>query len=297
MVNQAATDAMAIHQYKKKSNAKETWRRMCRNKLSIIGLGIFSIFVIFLIFADALVPYEKAILQDMGNRYATMSAEHWLGTDLYGRDILARIIHGTRNSLSIGVAATAIGITLGAFLAALAGYFGGKVDMIIMRITDTIYCIPFMLLGLSIVAALGPGLVNILIALTVTAIPNFVRIIRSAILPIVEQDYIEAGKACGAGHGRNIITHVLPNAVGPIIVQATMQVGTMIIYATAFSYLGLGIQLPKPEWGSMLAEGKEFMLTAPHMVIFPGLAIVLVALSLNLIGDGLRDALDPRLKD
>jgi len=295
MINPASS--ASVRRYKKKSRLKETWRRMKKNKLSLIGLAVFSVFVLVLIFADVIVPYEVALKQDMANRFASPSWTHLLGTDLYGRDIFARIIHGTRNSLTLGIAAVVVGMTLGGTLAAVAGYYGGKIDMVIMRITDTIFCIPFMLLGLSIVAALGPGLRNILIAITITAIPNYVRIIRSAILTVVGQDFIEAGRACGARNRFIILRHVLPNAIGPIIVQATMQVGTMIIYSTAFSYLGLGIQPPAPEWGSMLAEAKNYMLSAPHMIIAPGMAIVLVALSLNLMGDGLRDALDPKLKD
>jgi peptide/nickel transport system permease protein len=190
-----------------------------------------------------------------------------------------------------------VGITLGGLLGACAGYYGGKVDSVIMRIIDTVICIPFMLLVLAIVAALGPGLVNVLIALMISMIPTYTRVIRSAILTVVGQDYIEAAKSCGTPNRWIILKHVLPNAIGPIIVQATMTVGTMIIWAASTSFLGMGIQPPEPEWGAMLAESKDYMLTAPYMVMFPGFAIALTALSLNLMGDGLRDALDPRLKD
>ncbi|MCL1975251.1 MAG: ABC transporter permease [Firmicutes bacterium] len=283
--------------YKRKSRFKEIWRRMKKNKLSMVGLCVFALFVAMIIFADLIVPYRIALEQNVWEQFAPPSVEHLLGMDQYGRDIFARVIHGSRNSLLMGIAAVFVGMIIGGTLASLAGYYGGKVDMVIMRISDTIFCIPFMLMGLSIVAALGPGLINVLIAITITAIPNYVRIIRSAILTIVGNDFIEAGRACGASDIFIILKHVAPNAVGPIIVQATMQVGTMIIFSTAFSYLGLGIQPPAPEWGAMLAEGKSYMLSAPHMIIAPGMSIVLVALSLNLLGDGLRDALDPKLKD
>jgi len=283
--------------YKKKSQSKEIWKRMKRNKISMVGLTIFAIILFCTIFADIIVPYQVALEQDIGNRLLSPSTEHWFGTDTFGRDIFARIIHGTRNSLVMGMGAVMVGITLGGILGATSGYYGGKIDTLIMRFMDTIMCIPFMLLALAIVAALGPGLVNVLIALMISMVPSYTRVIRSAILTVVGQDYIEAAKSCGTPDRFIILKHILPNAIGPIIVQATMSVGTMIIWAASMSFLGMGIQPPTPEWGSMLSEGKDYMLYAPHLVLFPGMAIALTALSLNLMGDGLRDALDPRLKD
>lgn len=284
-------------QFKKKSNAKEIWRRFRRNKTAMIGLVIFTVILLAVIFAGAIVPYEKALEQDIVNRLQGPSMEHWLGTDAYGRDIFARILHGGRRSLFMGIIAVAVGICIGGVLGACAGYYGGKIDTIIMRIMDTIMGIPFMLLALAIVAALGAGLTNVLIALVISMIPSYTRIIRSVILTVVGQDYIEAARACGSQDRFIIIKHIIPNAIGPVIVQATMSVGTMIIWAASMSFLGMGVQPPTPEWGYMLSEGKDYILTAPHLVIFPGLAIVLTALSLNLLGDGLRDALDPKLKD
>lgn len=283
--------------YKKKSQSREIWKRMRRNKISMVGLTIFIIILLATIFADVIVPYQAALEQNIANRLLPPSAEHWFGTDTYGRDIFARIIHGTRNSLVMGIGAVIVGVTLGGILGATAGYYGGKIDTLIMRVVDTVMCIPFMLLALAIVAALGPGLVNVLIALMISMVPSYTRVIRSAILTVVGQDYIEAAKSCGTPDRFIILKHILPNAIGPIIVQATMSVGTMIIWAASMSFLGMGIQPPTPEWGYMLSEGKDYMMYAPHLVMFPGMAIALTALSLNLMGDGLRDALDPRLKD
>ncbi len=282
---------------KKKSNTAEVWKRFRKNKIAMFGLIIFISIVLLVVFADLISPYRNALAQNIADRLQGPSLKHWFGTDSYGRDIFARIIHGGRRSLSMGIIAVAVGITVGGILGSCAGYYGGKADVFIMRIMDTIMGIPFMLLALSIVAALGAGLVNVLIALIISMIPSYTRIIRSAILTVVGQDYIEAARACGAKDRYVIIGHVIPNAIGPVIVQATMSVGTMIIWGASMSFLGMGVQPPTPEWGYMLSEGKDFMTTASHLVIFPGLAIVLTALSLNLLGDGLRDALDPRLRD
>lgn len=290
--------ALAVRKkYRKKSRFRETLRRMKKNKIAMVGLVVFTVIVIVTIFAGVIVPYENSLEQDISVRLEPPSGEHWFGTDVYGRDIFARIIHGTRNSLVMGIGAVVVGISIGGILGALAGYYGGRVDAIIMRVMDTMMCVPFMLMALAIVAALGPGLTNVLIALMIAMVPYYTRVIRSAILTVTGQDFIEAAKACGTPDFFIILKHVLPNAIGPVIVQATMSVGSMIINASAMSFLGLGIQPPTPEWGSMLSEGKDYMLYAPHLVLFPGMAIVLTALSVNLMGDGLRDALDPRLRD
>lgn len=289
--------ANPLLKYKKKSQFKEFWRRMKKNKTAMFGLFLFIFIVLVALFANVIVPYEAALEQDSLNRSAAPSSGHIFGTDIYGRDIFARIVYGTRYTLLIGVCAVALGITLGCIVGSIAGYFGGIVDSVIMRIMDTIVCIPFMLMALSIVAALGPGLFNVLIALIIANIPTYTRVIRSAMLTVVDMDYVEAARACGARDWQIISSHILPNALGVIIVQATMTFGSMIISASTMSFLGMGIKPPTPEWGFMLSEGKNFMLYAPHLVLFPGFAIVLTVLSLNLMGDGLRDALDPRLKD
>ncbi|MDR1020037.1 MAG: ABC transporter permease [Synergistaceae bacterium] len=282
---------------RKKSRLRETCARMAKNKIAMAGFFIFAAIMTCVVLADFIVPLQYALKQDMAERYLSPSWAHPFGTDLYGRDIFARIIHGSRNSLLLGISAVVVGVSIGGFLGSVAGYFGGVADAVISRVLDTIMCIPFMLLALAIVASLGTGIVNVLIALMVAMVPYYTRVIRAAILNIVEMDFIEAARACGASHAFIIIRHVLPNAIGTVIVQATMSVGSMIISAAAMSFLGMGIQPPAPEWGSMLSEGKDYMMTYPHMVIFPGLAITLTALSVNLMGDGLRDALDPRLKD
>ncbi|MDR1510486.1 MAG: ABC transporter permease [Synergistaceae bacterium] len=289
--------AFQPRQFKRKSRGREIWRRMKKNKIAMLGLVMFGVIALLTVFADVITPYKNAISGKTADRLQPPSAAHWFGTDNYGRDIFARILHASRRSLLMGIGAVVVGITIGGLLGASAGYYGGIADTVIMRLVDTILCIPFMLLVLAIVAALGPGLVNVLIALMISMVPTYTRVIRSAILTVVGQDYIEAARSCGTPDRYIILRHVLPNAMGPIIVQATMTVGTMIIWAASTSFLGMGIQPPEPEWGSMLSESKDYMQSAPYMVVFPGLAIALTALSLNLMGDGLRDALDPRLKD
>lgn len=284
-------------QYKKKNQLAEIWKRMKKSKTAMIGLIIISIFILLAIFADLIASYDLAITQNPSIRLQGPSSEHWFGTDTYGRDIFARIIHGARYSLMIGFVTTILSVGTGGIFGAIAGYYGGRIDNVIMRVMDTIMAIPPILLALSIVASLGPGLRNLLIAMTVSSVPSFTRVIRSVIMTVVGQDYVEAARACGTKDRRIILRHILPNAMGPIIVQATMSVSSMIINAAALSFLGMGIQPPAPEWGAMLADSREFMRYYPYLVVIPGVAIVLASLSLNILGDGLRDALDPRLKN
>lgn len=289
---------LKIKKYKKKSQIQEVLKRMKKNRSAMVGLALLCILVLFAIFADIITNYEAmAIHQNMSERLQTPNWGHWFGTDAFGRDVFARIIHGIRVSLMIGLLTTGVSIIIGCMLGAIAGYYGGLLDSIIMRIIDTILCIPPILLALAIVASLGPGIFNLIIAMTVSSVPGFTRVIRSAVLLVVGQEFVEAAKASGTRDLRIILRHILPNAMGPIIVQGTMAVGMMIINTASLSFLGMGIQPPRPEWGAMLAESKEYIRHAPYLVIIPGLTIVLTALSLNLLGDGLRDALDPRLKD
>lgn len=295
-MSQSEQKEVDLKRYKKKSQAKEIWNRMKKNKPAMVGLVIISIFVLVAIFADVLAGYDKAIGPNIAERLQPPSASHWFGTDEYGRDEFARIIHGARVSLSIGVITVSIAILVGGIIGAIAGYFGGKLDNIIMRLMDTIMAIPPILLTLAIVAALGTGLTNLLIAITIASFPIFARVIRSVVLPVVGQDFIEAARACGTSDRRIILRHILPNAIGPIIVQATMAVAGMIITAAALSFIGMGIQPPNPEWGSMLSSSREYMMTSPYLTFIPGIAIILASLSLNLLGDGLRDALDPKLR-
>ena len=298
MTEMTMTDIGMKRKLKKKGRGKEIWRRFKKSKTAMAGLFIFICIMLVVIFADAIVPYSVSISQKISNRFISPGSEgHLFGTDNFGRDIMARIVHGSRNSLLVGIGAVTIGIIIGGFLGAVAGFYGGFADAAIVRTMDTIMCIPLMLLILSIVAALGASLINVLIAMMIANVPQYTRIVRAAVLSVVGQDYIEAAKACGTPNFWIIIKHVIPNAIGPIIVQATMAVGTMIINAAGISFLGMGIQPPTPEWGAMLNEAKNYMIDYPYTVIFPGLAIGLTALSLNLMGDGLRDALDPKLKD
>lgn len=297
MSNAAAAKTQSRKKSKKNSQLKEIWRRFRKNKSAMVGLVILVIFALAAIFADLIVPYERAIEQNGAVRLQGPSSEHWFGTDAFGRDTFARIVHGSRVSLSIGFAAVGISLIIGGFLGAAAGYYGGRADNIIMRIMDVFTCIPGILLALAIVAALGSSMTNLLIAITIANIPGFVRLVRSSILTVVENDFIEAARSYGAKDFRIIVKYILPNAMGPIIVQATMGIAGMILSASGLSYMGMGIQPPRPEWGAMLSEAKDYMRTAPYLLLFPGFAILISALCFNLVGDGLRDALDPKLKD
>jgi len=283
---------------KKRSRTKSIWLRYRKNKLAMFGLVLLAILVLVAVFADFMLDYYKdAISMNMGERLQAPGRGHVFGTDAFGRDLFARIVFGTRISLFVGILTVAVALTFGAVIGATAGYYGGRVDNVLMRIMDVFLAIPSMLLAISIVAALGTGLFNLLIAMSISQIPRFARIVRSSILSIKGQEFIEAAAAYGTKDSRIILRHILPNAIGPIIVQATLTVGTTILTVSSLSFVGLGIQPPTPEWGSMLSEGKSKMRYFPHLVIFPGLAIMTAVLSLNLIGDGLRDALDPRLKN
>ena len=282
--------------FKKQSFWKETWRRMRKNKSAMIGLAIVVIMLLAIILADVIAPYELAIKQNLKNRLQPPSAEHIFGTDSYGRDELARILHGGRISLSIGFITSVLALAVGGMLGAIAGYYGGMTDSIIMRIFDVFMAIPTILLALAIVSALGSGMTNLVIAITISRIPIFVRVIRSAVLGLVDMEFIEAAKAGGVGDLRIIMTHIIPNSMGTILIQTTMSISTMILQAATLSFIGMGVQPPKPEWGYMLSEAREFMRGSSYLLIFPGVCICLAALGLNLLGDGFRDALDPRLK-
>lgn len=282
---------------KKKNKFAEVWKRLCKNTGAVIGMVIIMIFVLGAVFANLIRPYDLVIRQEAAIRLDPPSAEHWFGTDAYGRDVFARVLYGSRISLSIGFFTAAFSLIFGGILGAAGAYYGGQVDNIIMRVMDMFTAIPGTLLALAIVAALGTSMVNLLIAITISSIPGFVRLIRSTVLTVVESDYVEAARACGTGDARIILRHILPNAIGPIIVQTTTSISDMILTASGLSFIGMGVQAPTPEWGAMISEAREFYRQKPYLVIFPGVCIILTALSFNLIGDGLRDALDPRLRD
>ena len=282
--------------YKRPSQAKEIWRRFKKSKGAVIGMIMLIIIALILIVGPFLVPYELATDNNYSAMLAKPSAEHLFGCDGFGRDIMARVIYGGRTSIAIAVLATISSCVFGSMLGAIAGFFGGKVDAIIMRALDIFMSVPDILFTMAVVYALGANFVNLLVALTLAYFTNYVRLVRSQVLTLSESDYVEAARAGGSGSMRIILTHIIPNAVGVIIVNTTLNVAKIILYESTLSFLGLGMPPPAPEWGAMLAEAREFLRNAPHMMIFPSAAIVLTACSVNLVGDGLRDALDPHLK-
>lgn len=282
--------------FKRQGRFKEIWGRLTKSKTAMFGLIVLTIFILSAIFANQIVPYEAAIKQNVKIRLQKPSSEHWFGTDGYGRDLFARVLHGGRRSLAIGFISTAGALVVGLFLGCIVGYWGGAIDNIIMRFMDILSAIPATLMALAIVSALGTNMKNLIIAIAIARIPAFVRIIRASILGIVDQEYIEAAYAGGASSLQIILNHIILNISGTVIVQTTMTMAQMIMRAASLGFLGLGIQAPTPEWGTLLSEAREYMRTSPHLMVFPGLAIVFSTLSLNLLGDGLRDALDPRLK-
>lgn len=281
----------------KRSCHFDVWRRLKKNKTAVFGLAVITILLLMSLLAPLIASYDSVTAMNASEKYMAPCREHIFGTDDMGRDYFARIIWGGRASLTIGFLCVFVSLSIGMVLGSVASYAGGRIDSLIMRFMDTLSCIPSLLLALVTAAALGPGFGNMVIALTLATVPNFTRVIRSVILPLTGQDFIEAARACGTTRSGIIRTQILPNALGPIIVQATMAIAQLIIAAAGLSFLGMGIQPPEPEWGSMLNTARQYIMTSPHMIIFPGLFIVLSALSLNLLGDGLRDALDPRLKN
>lgn len=282
---------------KKKSQWGEVWRRLKKNHMAMIGLIIMIILILLAVFANQIADYEEvAIKQNTANRLQGPSRENWLGTDNYGRDIFARIIHGGRISLMVGVVAVGIAVLIGGTLGAIAGFYGGRVDNLIMRAMDIFLAIPSILLAIAIVTALGANLFNLMLAIGISSIPGYARIVRASVLTVKDQEFIEAARAIGASDFRIITKHIIPNALAPVIVQGTLGVATAILSTAGLSFIGLGVPKPRPEWGSMLSDGRAYLWEAPHITTFPGLAIVITILALNLLGDGLRDALDPRLK-
>ena len=287
-----------VKKKKKKSQVVAVWQRLRRNKMAVTGLVILCLIILAALFADLFFDYETmAVMQNASGRLQGPSAAHWLGTDEVGRDILARIVYGARVSLPVALATILIAAAVGGLLGALAGYAGKTVDNIIMRTMDIFLAIPSTLLAIAIVAALGSSIQNMLIAIAISNIPPFARIVRSSVITIKNEEYIEAARAIGANDRRIIWRHIIPNATAPMIVQATMCIAGSILSIASLSFIGLGIQPPTPEWGSMLSSGRQFIRTAWWVCTFPGVAIMLTILSLNLLGDGLRDALDPKLKN
>lgn len=288
---------MSNRRYRTREQLAEFWRRFRKNRSAVVGLIILVLLVGMALFADLIVPYSRCVEQVGADRLQGPSAAHFFGTDEFGRDLFARVVHGSRYSLFIGVATSLMALAAGAILGASAGYFGGMVDNVICRIIDVFMCVPPILLSLAVVAALGTSVRNLIVAITISCIPGNVRLIRSVVLTVAEQDYVEVARSYGASNARIIFRYVLPNAMGPIIVNTTMAISDMILSAAGLSFIGMGIQPPSPEWGALLSAAQTYIFTSPYLLVFPGLFIILSSLSFNLVGDGLTDALDPKLKD
>jgi peptide/nickel transport system permease protein len=280
---------------KRQSRVGEIWRRLKINKGAVGGLFVILLLTGMAIFAPYLSPYGPDKMNS-GPRLAPPSVKHLLGTDNFGRDQLSRVIYGARISLYVGFIAVGIGAIFGGFIGAVVGYYGGRIDNILMRLMDVLLAVPQIILSIAIVGALGANLTNLMIAVGVSQIPRYARIVRASALSVRGQEFVEAARAIGASDLRIIVENILPNCMAPIIVQSTLGVASAILSAAALSFLGLGIQPPTAEWGSMLSLGRQYMRNAPHLTFYPGLAIAIVVLALNLFGDGLRDALDPKLR-
>ena len=270
------------------------WRRFVSHRLAVVGLALIALLILLAAFAAQVAPRDP-IRQDLPSALAPPSREFPLGADEFGRCILSRILYGARLSLVVGVLATAVGAVTGILLGLLAGYFP-RLDAPVMRAMEVLLAFPSILLAIAIVAALGPSLVNVMIAVGLRSIPSFARLTRSMVLSLKELEFVLGVHAVGAGHGRVLFRHILPNSVSPLLVFSSMQVATSILLAAILSFLGLGVQPPTPEWGKMVSDGRAYLLDAPHVSLFPGIAIFLTVMGFNCLCDGLRDALDPRMR-
>ena len=280
---------------KRYSPARDTFQRLMKNKLAVFGLFVLCVLVLTAVFADQIAPYSYDEM-DFLNAFQPPCKGHIFGTDEFGRDIFSRVVYGSRISLKVGFIAVSISVVAGGLLGALAGYYGGWTDNLIMRAMDVIMSIPATLLAISIAAALGAGLTNLMIATGIASIPAYARIVRASVLGIKEQEFVEAAKAVGTDGFTILCKHILPNCLAPIIVQATLGVAFAILTAAGLSFIGLGIEPPTPEWGAMLSNARTYIRDYSYMCLFPGLAIAITIFSLNVLGDGLRDALDPKLR-
>lgn len=281
--------------FRKKSQLAEIWGRFLKNKMAVVSLVFLVILILCAIFAEAIAPFGPDD-QNLVNKLIKPSKEYPFGTDHYGRDILSRVIYGSRPSLLVAAVSVSVSCLIGTIVGCIAGYYGKVADNILMRLVDILQSIPSMLLAISIAAMLGSGLMNVMIAVGIGSIPGYARLVRASILSIKQQEYIEAARSVGAGDFHIIFQHILPNCLAPIIVQATMSIAGAISAAAGLSFIGLGIQPPMPEWGSMLSAGRALLRQHPHVVLFPGLAIMVTVFCINIFGDGLRDAFDPKLK-
>ena len=290
-----AADAVTVTDPRTRSQRAQAWRRFKRYKPGVVALCFIGLLVVLAVGAPLFAPYDPNAV-DTSLRGASPSREHWLGNDDIGRDILSRIIYGTRIALIVGIGATSIAVTIGVLVGATAGYFGGKVDFICSRLIDTLMAFPLLALLLTLSTVFGPSLRNVVVVIGCTVWASYARVVRAEVLSLKERDYVLAARAVGTTDRQIITRHLIPNALGPVIILASLAVGGIIILESALSFLGLGVQRPTASWGTMLSDGRDYLRNYPHIAIAPGIAIALTVLAFNLLGDGLRDALDPRQK-
>jgi peptide/nickel transport system permease protein len=299
-------DNIDVQDYHANSLWRLTLRRLLRRRAAVVGMVILLLLLVTAVFAPWIAPYaydqdligsvkrrDKPCIHLLG--CAAEQSQHIMGTDGNFRDVFSRIVYGSRISLRVGFLTVSFALIVGTFLGAISGYTGGWIDNVIMRVMDVLLAFPFLLLAIAIVSVLGPGLINAMLGIAIVYIPVYARIVRASVLSVREQAFVEASRALGASHSRILFQRILPNALPSLIVQATLGIGTAILDTAALSFIGLGAQPPIPEWGAMLASERSQLFSAPHLVFFPGLAIMITVLGFNLLGDGLRDALDPRL--
>lgn len=294
----SSLSAVGISPGHARGQLEEIWVSFCRNKMAVLGMIILIIVILLAIFADMLYDYQLyCVKMNVKNRFLPIfSPGHILGTDAYGRDLAARLIHGARYSLAISFSSVIMSMFLGGAVGAVSGYYGGKLDSVLMRIVDIIMAVPMTMLAIVIVAALGASITNMVIALTVSQIPSFARVVRGSVLTVRNMEYVEAAHSIGASDSSIIIRDIVPNILSPVVVQIAIRTAASITNAAALSFLGLGVEAPAPEWGAMLAFGRSYIRDYSYLTYLPGLAMMITILSLNLLGDGLRDAMDPRLR-
>ncbi|MBR6950528.1 MAG: ABC transporter permease [Oscillospiraceae bacterium] len=281
---------------KKRSQFGEVWHRLKKNKIAVASLIILILIFLTSALAPVLAPYNYD-QEDFNASFAKPSKEHLLGTDRLGRDILSRLLYGSQQSLKIGIYSTAFAAVAGILLGALAGYYGGRIDNLIMRFLDIYQGIPMFLLCVTLAAVLGPSLRNAIIAIAISSVPGYARMMRASILTVGEMEYIEAARAINATDKRIILKHIIPNAISPLIVMITMSMGSSVLAGAGMSFIGLGVQAPIPEWGAMISDARSFLRGHGELALYPGICVIITVLAFNLLGDGLRDALDPRLKN
>ena len=290
-----ATASAEQERRKRQSEIRAVLRHLVRNRGAVVGLVIIGTFIFAALLAPVIATHSPTDTS-VPTRLQSADTEHWLGTDELGRDLFSRMLYGGRISLNIGIISVAIGIIIGVPIGAVSGYYGGRLDIITQRFIDIMIAFPGILLAIVVVTVLGVGVTNVMIATGIASVPIYARLVRGSVLAAKEQSYVAAAKAAGIGDFSIIFRHILPNSLAPVIVQSTFQIATSILWAAGLGFLGLGAQAPTPEWGAILSNGREYIRTAHHLTTYPGLAILLMVLGFNLVGDGLRDALDPKTR-